>query len=56
MSFLLYESSSRNQVDGLPLALVTRAAEDVFPAGRVIRKLSELAGRSKGSATIGEHN
>jgi len=56
MSFLLYESSSRNQVDGLPLALVTRRAKDVFPVRRVLRKLPELTGRSEGSATVGEHD
>ena len=41
--FLLYESSSGNQVDGLPLA-------------SVIRKLPELVGWSEGSATIGAND
>ena len=52
MSFLLYESSSGKQVDGLPLA--SARADD--SARRAIRKLTEPAGRSEGSATIDAHS
>ena len=35
---------------------VTRRAEDLFPARRVIQKLPELVGRPEGSAKIDEHD